>query len=118
MFALTSSPVSSSCMRRNVSAPRCFSGLSARPALQKPFLGSQKQQRLFASGSDEASGAASPVNDLVSVPAVAALAAAPAKPEESMFLDPLVRSLFLGVGAGIVCETLHVVLKVRYGPIL
>jgi hypothetical protein len=102
-------------MRRNVNAPRCISGLPARSALQKPFLGSKKQQRLFASGSDEASEAASPVDDVVSAPAVAL--AAPSKPEESMFLDPLVRSLFLGVGAGIVCETLHVVFKVRYGPI-
>lgn len=41
----------------------------------------------------------------------AALAAAPAA-GTSPFLDPLVRSLFLGVGAGIVCETVHVFLKV------
>jgi hypothetical protein len=101
-------------MRRNFNAPRCFSGLPARVALQKPFLGSKKQQRVFASGSDESSETASPVDDLVTAPAVAVFAAAPAKQEESMFLDPLVRSLFLGVGAGIVCETLHVVFKVRY----
>jgi hypothetical protein len=42
-----------------------------------------------------------------------AAAAAPPRAEASPFLDPLVRSLILGVGAGMLCETGHVVFKVR-----
>jgi len=34
------------------------------------------------------------------------------KHEDSPFLDPLVRSLILGVGAGIVCEAAHVFFQV------
>jgi hypothetical protein len=35
------------------------------------------------------------------------------KRETSPFLDPLVRSLILGVGAGIACEAGHVFFKVK-----
>lgn len=45
--------------------------------------------------------------------AASVVAAAPPRAEASPFLDPLVRSLILGVGAGVLCETGHVLFKVR-----
>jgi hypothetical protein len=44
--------------------------------------------------------------------AASVAAAAPPRTEASPFLDPLVRSLILGVGAGMLCETGHVLFKV------
>lgn len=77
----------------------------------------RKQQRVHASSSSDPANddAAAPAAEaLASSPGAAALAAAAVKPEETnLFLDPLVRSLLLGVGAGMACETLHVVFKVR-----
>lgn len=98
------------CKSAAVATPRCVSLLPVR----RPVFSSK--QRVRAQNSDS-SGEATPVEDVVQqAPAAgaAAIAATPVRPgEASPFLDPLVRSLFLGVGAGIVCETLHVVLKVR-----
>jgi len=103
MLSLAPSAAVARLSQANVS--RCVS-LPARSKLVKPFLRSSSRQRVHASSSDD---------DVCQTPATtsaAALAATPIKEDAGMFLDPLVRSLFLGVGAGIVCETLHVVTKV------
>jgi hypothetical protein len=94
---------------------------SARPYLlpvgpKKSSCTNRRQQRVHASSSSDPANdeAAAPAEALTSSPGAAALTAAAVKPEEAnLFLDPLVRSLLLGVGAGMACETLHVVFKVR-----
>jgi hypothetical protein len=79
--------------------------LSARPAQMHPHLSCpcccpQVQQSAVPQQQPSTSSAASVV------------AAAAPRPEASPFLDPLVRSLILGVGAGMLCETGHVLFKV------
>lgn len=90
-------------------APRCVS-LPGQLKLVRTFLPSSSRQRVHASSSDDDECQTTPATT-----SAVALAATPMKEDASPFLDPLVRSLFLGVGAGIACETLHVLTKVGKG---
>jgi hypothetical protein len=107
--SLVSRPVSS----KSVSSAR----LHLLPVCPKrSSLLKSRQQRVHASSSSDPASddATAPAEALTSSPGAVALTAAAVKPEETnLFLDPLVRSLLLGVGAGMACETLHVVFKVR-----
>jgi hypothetical protein len=106
---------------RHTSAAHPAAALRARQPLNR-----RMPRSLRALGPDEGEGAPSSAqaapSDAVDVaagaPAAAALTAARpagagAADDANPFLDPLVRSLFLGVGAGIVCEAMHVFLQVR-----
>jgi hypothetical protein len=97
----------------------CAKPVAARARL--PFLPGKGQlvpvtlrHRVRASSSDQ--GDSSAAEDAVQQAAstgAAVIAAKPQRADQGLYLDPLVRSLLLGVGAGIVCEAGHVIIKVK-----
>jgi hypothetical protein len=97
---------------------RCAKPVAARARL--PFLPGKGQlvpvtlrHRVHASNSDKAdSSAADNAVQQASSTGAAVIAAKPQRSDQGLYLDPLVRSLLLGVGAGIVCEAGHVIFKV------
>jgi hypothetical protein len=99
-------------------ALRCARSALSLPARPAQRRSSPRLRAANGSSNDGSSSSSSSSGDTTveqaAAGSAAALAAAPAPGAAgtSPFLDPLVRSLFLGVGAGIVCETVHVFLKV------
>lgn len=97
---------------------RCAKPVAARARL--PFLPGKGQlmpvtlRRVHANSSDKAdSSAADDAVQQASSTGAAVIAAKPQRADQGLYLDPLVRSLLLGVGAGIVCEAGNVIFKVR-----
>lgn len=93
---------------------RCTKPVAARARLPgkgqlvRPTL----KQRFHASSSDSTGSSAADEVQQASSTGAAVIAVDQQRSDEGMYLDPLVRSLLLGVGAGIVCEAGHVIFKV------
>lgn len=100
---------SARCASKPVAARARLPLLPGRGKLVAPTL---KQQRLHACSDDAGGSAADDAVQQASSTGAAVIAAQPQRSDEGLYLDPLVRSLLLGVGAGIACEAMHVVVKV------
>ncbi|WIA22778.1 hypothetical protein OEZ86_009732 [Tetradesmus obliquus] len=82
---------------------------SSRPVLPRRMV-TARASTPSSSDNEEVQQPAAPQQP-AAASAASVVAAAPARAEASPFLDPLVRSLILGVGAGMLCETGHVLFK-------